>query len=123
MNQTRYLVILATVVAGVFLFSASASCAGIKARMKDRLPRIIELKAAGIVGETHQGFLAFVGADRREQALVDAENNDRQLVYDAIAKQQGTAAEVVGRRRALQIADNAKPGEWLQDAGGQWVQK
>jgi uncharacterized protein YdbL (DUF1318 family) len=54
---------------------------------------------------------------------VDAENNDRQLVYDAIAKQQGTAAEVVGRRRALQIADNAKPGEWIQDAGGKWVQK
>jgi uncharacterized protein YdbL (DUF1318 family) len=91
--------------------------------MKDRLPRIIELKAAGIIGETHQGFLAFVGADRKEQALVDAENNDRQLVYDAIAKQQGTAAEVVGRRRALQIADNAKPGEWIQDAGGKWVQK
>jgi uncharacterized protein YdbL (DUF1318 family) len=71
----------------------------------------------------HQGFLAFIGADRKEQALVDAENNDRQLVYDAIAKQQGTAAEVVGRRRALQIADNAKPGEWIQDAGGKWVQK
>jgi uncharacterized protein len=123
MNQTRYLWILATVVAGVFLFSASASCAGIKARMKDRLPKIIELKAAGIVGENNQGFLAFIGADRKEQALVDAENNDRQLVYEAIAKQQGTAADVVGRRRALQIAENAKPGEWLQDAGGKWVQR
>jgi hypothetical protein len=32
-------------------------------------------------------------------------------------------ADVVGRRRALQIAENAKPGEWLQDAGGKWVQK
>ncbi|MBR9986865.1 MAG: YdbL family protein [Desulfosarcina sp.] len=123
MNQKRYLWFVATVVAGVFLFSASALCADIKARMKDRLPRIIELKAAGIVGENNQGFLAFIGGNQPEQALVDAENQDRQLVYGAIAKQQGTTADVVGRRRAMQIAENAKPGEWLQDAGGKWVQK
>ena len=123
MNQTRYLWFVATVVAGVFLFSASAFCGDIKARMKDRLPRIIELKAAGIIGENSQGFLAFVGGNTQEQALVDAENKDRQLVYDAIAKQQGASADVVGQRRALQIAEKAKPGEWLQDAGGKWVQK
>jgi len=123
MNQKRYLWVVATVVAGVFLFSAAAFCADIKARMKDRLPKIIELKAAGIIGENNQGFLAFVGTNKSEQALVDAENQDRQLVYGAIAKQQGTTATVVGQRRALQIADNAKPGEWLQDAGGKWVQK
>jgi uncharacterized protein YdbL (DUF1318 family) len=123
MNQKQCLWFVATVVAGVFLFSASAFCADIKARMKDRLPRIIELKAAGIVGETHQGFLAFIGGNQSEKALIDAENQDRQRVYGAIAKQQGTTADVVGRRRALQIAENAKPGEWLQDAGGKWVQK
>ena len=123
MNQTRYLWFVATVVAGVFLFSASACAGDIKQRMKDRLPKIIELKAAGIIGENNQGLLAFVGGNKQEQALVDAENKDRQLVYDAIAKQQGTTAAVVGRRRALQIAGKAKPGEWLQDASGKWVQK
>ena len=123
MNRKRYRWLAATVVAGVFLFSASAFCADIKARMKDRLPGIIALKAAGIVGENNQGYLAFIGANQPEQALVAAENQDRQLVYGAIAKQQGTTADVVGRRRALQIAENAKPGEWLQDAGGKWVQK
>ena len=123
MNQKHYLWFMATLFAGVFLFSASASCADIKARMKDRLPRIIELKAAGIIGENNQGFLAFIGGNQTEKALVDAENQDRQLVYGAIAKQQGTTAEVVGRRRAMQIAENAKPGEWLQDAGGKWVQQ
>lgn len=123
MNQTRYFWFMATVAAGVFLFSGFAFCGDIKARMKDRLPRIIELKAAGIIGENNQGFLAFIGGNRSEQALVDAENHDRQLVYSAIAKQQGTTPDVVGQRRALQIGDNAKPGEWLQDAGGKWVQK
>jgi uncharacterized protein YdbL (DUF1318 family) len=123
MNQTRYLWVVATVVAGVFLFAASAFSGGIKERMRDRLPRIIELKAAGVIGENNQGFLSFVGDRKPEQALVDAENEDRKQVYGAIAKQQGTTAAVVGQRRAMQIAEKAKPGEWLQDAGGKWIRK
>ncbi|MBC2713026.1 MAG: YdbL family protein [Desulfosarcina sp.] len=123
MNQKRYLWFVAAVVAGVFLFSTAAFSGDIKTRMKDRLPKIIELKAAGIIGENNQGFLAFVGGNEREQVLVDAENKDRQRVYGAIAKQQSTTADVVGQRRALQIAEKAKPGEWLQDAGGKWYRK
>lgn len=123
MNQTRYLWMLATAVAAVLLFSASASCGDIKARMKARLPAIVQLKAAGIVGETNQGLLAFVGEKKQQQDLVAAENKDRKTVYAAIAKQQGTTAEVVAKRRALQIAERAKPGEWLQDAAGNWYQK
>lgn len=123
MNQKRYLCALAILVAGLLLFAEIALSGGIKERMKARLPKIIELKAAGIVGETSQGFLAFVGANQPEQALVAAENKDRQMVYEAIAKQQGTTAAVVGQRRALQIAEKANPGEWLRDAGGTWHKK
>lgn len=123
MNQTRYQWVMVTLVSAVFLFSASASGGDIKQRMKNRLPKIIELKAAGIIGENNQGLLAFVGENQQEQALVEAENKDRQLVYGAIAKQQGTTADVVGQRRALQIAEKAKPGEWIRDAGGKWYQK
>lgn len=123
MNQTRYLWVVATVVAGVFLFTASAFSGGIKERMRDRLPRIIELKAAGVIGENNQGFLSYVGDRKPEPALVDAENEDRKRVYKAIAKQQGTTAAVVGQRRAMQIAEKARPGEWLQDAGGKWARK
>ena len=110
MNQKRHLWFVAAVAAGMFLFSAAAFCADIKTRIKNRLPRIIELKAAGIVGENNQGFLDFIGGNTSEQALVDAENRDRQLVYDAIAKQQGTTADVVGRRRALQGSTATPPG-------------
>lgn len=123
MKQTRYLWVVAMAVAGVFLFSASALAGDIKARMTERLPKILELKSAGIVGENNQGFLAFVGDHRQEQAVVDAENRDRRLVYAAIAKQQGTTAAVVGQRRALQIAQKAGAGAWLQDAGGKWYRK
>ena len=91
--------------------------------MKSRLPKIVQLKAAGVIGETHAGFLAFVGTKKEAQDLVAAENQDREKVYQAIAKQQGTTPQVVGQRRALQIAKKAKPGEWLQDADGKWYQK
>jgi hypothetical protein len=95
----------------------------IKARMKERLPVIIELKTKGIVGENNKGYLEFVGEKKVNTDIVAAENKDRQTVYEAIAKQQGTSAELVGKRRALQIANKANKGEWVQDAGGQWQQK
>jgi len=124
MNRNGYLawVVVAALAAG-FFFSAPVFAGDIKARMKSRLPKIVELKAAGVIGETHAGLLAFVGSKKEAQDLVAAENQDRKKVYQAIAKQQGTTAKVVGQRRALQIANKAKPGEWLQDADGKWRQK
>jgi uncharacterized protein YdbL (DUF1318 family) len=104
-------------------FGASAAADDIKARMKDRLPVIVELKAQGIVGENNQGYLEFVGGKKAKPDVVAAENEDRKIVYTAIAKQQGTTAELVGKRRALQIAQKADPGEWVQDASGNWIQK
>ncbi len=107
----------------VFGMGASAAADDIKARMKDRLPVIVELKAQGIVGENNQGYLEFVGGKKAKPDVVAAENEDRKIVYTAIAKQQGTTAELVGKRRALQIAQKADPGEWVQDASGNWIQK
>jgi uncharacterized protein len=124
MRQRRYPFMMAAVMTVmVLLCSIPTFGADVKSRMKDRLPKIIELKTAGIIGENNRGFLAFMGDQRPEQALVEAENRDRQLVYAAIAKQQGTTADLVGQRRAMQIAEKAQPGEWLQKAGGQWYQK
>jgi len=124
MNRKGYLFwIMAAVLAASFLFSKPVFAGDIKSRMKSRLPKIVQLKAKGIVGETNDGFLAFVGAQKAEQDLIAAENEDRKKVYQAIARQQGTSAKVVGQRRALQIAEKAQPGEWLQDAGGKWYRK
>jgi len=125
MKQRR---LLKTSIFGVIGFlvwglGASALADDIKARMKDRLPLIVELKAQGIVGENNQGYLEFIGGKKAKPDVVAAENEDRKTVYTAIAKQQGTTAELVGKRRALQIAEKAGPGEWVQDAGGNWIQK
>ena len=119
------------IVLGIFFFwsmaivlaSHSANAQDIKARFRDRLPEISQLKASGIVGENNQGFLEFVGGRREKADVVAAENADRKTVYESIAASQGTTADLVGRRRAIQISTIAGPGEWLQDDAGNWYRK
>jgi hypothetical protein len=91
--------------------------------MLARLPEIKALKDKGLIGENNKGFLEFVGQQQEKPKVVAAENQDRQMVYKAIAKQQGTTVDLVGKHRAIQIANKARPGEWLQDADGKWYQK
>jgi len=112
----------------VLIFCGEGNCfagaSDIKARMQQRLPTIVNLKSAGIVGENNRGFLEYIpGAAQKEAGVVAAENDDRKAVYNAIAKQQGTTPGLVGERRAIQIGQMASPGEWLQDASGKWYKK
>ncbi len=123
MKQRTFMTILTFVLIGFFLVGVSAFADDIKARMKNRLPVIKELKAQGVVGEDNKGYLQFVGGKQAKADVVAAENKDREIVYEAIAKQQGTTAELVGKRRALQLAQKAGPGEWVQDKSAKWLQK
>lgn len=98
----------------------------LKARFLQRKPAVDQLKNAGIVGENNAGLLEFRNPAMRNgenDALVNAENADRQAVYADIAQRTGTTAQEVGKRRALQIAQLAAPGHWLQAADGRWYQK
>ncbi len=122
MKQRTLTKILTLLLIGTFMTGVSAFADDIKARMKNRLPVIKELKAKGIVGEDNKGFLQFVGGNKAKADVVAAENKDRKTVYAAIAKQQGTTAERVGKRRAVQIAKKADKGEWVQDTAGNWIQ-
>ena len=123
MKARTLMSIIILLIIGIFIAGATTYADDIKARMKKRLPEIKALKAKGIVGEDNEGYLQFVGGDKAGADIVAAENKDRRTVYEAIAKQQGTTPEIVGQRRALQIAKKARSGEWVQDAGGQWQQK
>ena len=110
----------------VLLITGALAFAGsneIKARIKARLPVIDALKADGIIGENNRGCLEFIKNDKPKEDVVISENQDRKKVYSAIAKQQGTTADLVGKRRAKQIAQRAKPGQWIQDGSGNWYQK
>ncbi len=123
MRQRTFMMILTFMLIGFFVAGVTVFADDIKTRMKKRLPVLKELKAKGIVGDDNKGFVQFVGAKKEKADIIAAENKDRRTVYAAIAKQQGTTAELVGKRRALQIAKKAKSGEWVQDASGKWIQK
>ena len=112
----------------LLVFSVEGNCfagaSDIKARMQQRLPTIVKLKSAGIIGENNKGYLEYIpGANQKDQGVVSAENQDRQAVYSAIAKQQGSTPQHVGQRRAMQISQTASKGDWLQDASGKWYRK
>lgn len=112
----------------LLIFSTKGLCfagaADIKARMQQRLPTIVQLKSEGIVGENNQGYLEFVpGVTQKMGNIVAEENSDRKMVYEAIAKQQNTTADLVGKRRAIQIRQRAVAGEWLQNDSGKWYKK
>ncbi|MBA3014939.1 MAG: YdbL family protein [Proteobacteria bacterium] len=96
---------------------------GIKDRMLARVPVLNTLKATGVIGENNKGYLELIGNKNANTAEMNAENADRRQVYEAIAKQQGTSADLVGKRRALQIADSAALGTWLQAVDGSWRQQ
>ena len=96
---------------------------GIKERMKERLPVIAELKKQGIVGENNRGYLAFVGNEKSHEDLISEENQDRKTIYAHIAEQQNTSLSVVEKNRALQLAERAAPGTYVQKPDGTWVKK
>lgn len=120
-RNTKLMVLIMITV--VLAMTGTAWAQGLKERMQSRLPAIVDLKARGIVGEDNNGFLAYIHGKNEKEDVVAAENTDRKTVYAAIAKKQGTTVELVGQRRALQLAEKAKPGEWLQKPDGQWYQK
>lgn len=110
-------------IAAVLTIAGSVTAQGIKERMKERLPVIVELKTQGIVGENNRGYLDFVGNVKTHEALIAQENQDRKTVYAHIAKQQNTSLSVVEKNRALQLIERAAPGTYVQMPDGTWVQK
>ena len=123
MKRKTIISILPVFILGILITNAYSSSKAIKQRMIDRLPVIKSLKAKGIIGEDNAGYLEFVGQKKEKADVIQAENKDRKLVYGAIAKQQGTTVELVGKHRAVQLANRAQPGEWLQDAKDKWYKK
>ena len=118
---TKIIVLILLVFTCSYSFAQDAK--ELKARMLERIPVIQALKSKGIIGENNLGYLQFVSSGKEQEGVVNSENADRKAVYTAIANQQGASADLVGKRRTIQIAESAGAGEWLQDNTGKWYQK
>lgn len=113
------------IVSLVFLTFSQASArekGQIVQSMKDRLAAVKQLKTDGIVGETHNGYLAFVGGAEKAD-VVSAENQDRKELYEIIAKEQGTSIQVIEKNMGVVKAQRAETGDFFQTKDGAWVKK
>ncbi len=124
MHSRKFFISLFILVFTLFALPATQAVgASIKDRMKARIPAINSLKETGTIGENNKGFLQFLGKQQPQKGMVDAENNDRKQVYTAISRKQGVAMDLVGQRRAKQIAKISKPGHMYQSPDGKWHKK
>ena len=81
------------------------------------------LRASGAVGEGYDGFARVRKAGGGARSVVDAVNAKRRAIYAKRAKEQGTAADQVGRVYARQILGKAPAGTWFLKESGKWVRK
>lgn len=98
--------------------------AALEAR-RGRFDNLADLKAKGMVGENNRGYLQALVSDPDVESLVAAENKDRILVYATIAGQNDLTGELGTIEKVFADVqhEKAKPGDKIQDAGGQWVAK
>jgi uncharacterized protein YdbL (DUF1318 family) len=84
-----------------------------------------EAKAAGLVGERPDGFVAAVQANPPPDiaALVQQVNSGRRAAYADIAAKEGVPVEQVGALAAEKIRAQAAPGAYFMTPGGSWTQK
>lgn len=122
-KQRTLLIVGGFALALTLFFSAAASASQLQDRMKARLPEIVALKSQGVIGETYQGYLEFVGKSREGADIVAAENADRTTLYTAIAKKTGTTVEQVGSRAALKWKENLAKGEYFKNPDSNWIKK
>lgn len=108
---------------GVVAVHAAENLDAVKARMKQRLSQVDQLKASGAIGENNRGFLEVRGGGGDAASVVSGENRDREAVYAEIAKRAGSTSEQVGRARARRIAAASEAGVWLQREDGSWYKK
>lgn len=126
--NTRSLVRLGLLVSllasGTGVSRAAEDLGVVRGRMERRLSSVNALKDRKVVGESNEGLLeARGGIGGADQQVVGDENADRRRVYAALAAQTGVSAAEVGRKRAAQLAELARPGHWVQSPGGEWRQK
>jgi len=90
---------------------------------RNRFSRVADLKTRGLAGENHRGYLEPRGKCSQEvKDLIKAENQDRKIIYQATANEQGVSLAEVEAIFAQLHRDRAEPGEWIQiNRGDNWV--
>lgn len=95
-------------------------------RRKDRLAELSSWQAKGIIGENKNALVEIKipqGADSPVNKIVAEENADRMIIYQSIAKKNGTSVEEVQRLYAKRLQAAAPSGTAVETADGEWKVK
>ena len=84
-----------------------------------------QAKAAGLVGEKVDGFLAVVDADAPAEvrAMVDRINAERRAKYAEIAKNQNAPMDAVTKIAGQKLVERTPAGQYVLGADGRWRRK
>ena len=103
---------------------------------KIRSHKLQALKAQGMIGENKLGFVqvlkskswfarVFKSSDKAK-ILVQRENRDRKIIYNAIVQQNQLKPDQIAevKKEFAKIRrDRAKQGDLIQDSRGKWIRK
>lgn len=107
-----------SVLVAVFALSSYADLASMQAR----IPKVVELKDKGYIGEKGDGMLGVIKDAEGASSVVAAENKDRLEVYQARAKESGVSLpqfmKVMGEERTKK-----EPSGRSIQTGGDWTKK
>ena len=93
---------------------------------QSRFEELRSLKAAGRIGENNRGYVEALDKSSALQRIVQAENSDRRVIYNAIVEQNGlgpAGMNPVESAFAEVQRDKARSGDPIQLASGEWTQK
>ncbi len=129
-NPNKFIFQLAVLFSFLIFFSNTLQAdtkEEIRERMKKRFPEIQMLKKDNKIGETYLGLVEIISekdtTKTKIKLIVAAENNDRKMLYELIAKAQKTTPEVVAKTNALRIIRKAKPKAMFKNNKDVWQQK
>lgn len=84
-----------------------------------------QAKSSGAVGEQLNGYLGIVTSSPSAElrALVNEINTKRKAHYQSSAESASVTLEIFEQRMGQRLHERAAPGEYIQDANGQWRKK
>lgn len=105
----------------------------VKHSLAQRFSRLVRFYDAGVIGVDTKGMvqirdyskLSNLTLRQSAEKLVDQENPDRMSLIYAIAEAHGGKEQipVVQELMIKRYRDQVKPGWWIQDEKGNWIQK
>jgi len=98
-------------------------------RRRDRLSDLNHSQSKGVIGENKSGLVEIRApgkADSVVEDLVKAENSDRMIIYEAVAKKNNTSVQEVQKLYAQRLQKDAPAGtpiEVLNESSGKYEWK